>query len=142
MLDFLGIFFSNAADFHGTGISVTTHPTAENPGIRNPFPEMIDDKTERKKYKKLPESYSNVKPAYIAAKDPKAPESPKPPDKLQPELTTTLSDAKSKENVWLQGCETIKANTDVSQGWSAFHAQSIDKQPIPAESSMLPLFHE
>ena len=56
---------------------------------------MIDDKTERKKYKKLPESYSNVKPAYIAAKDPKAPESFIPHERLEPDITTILSDAKA-----------------------------------------------
>ena len=106
---------------------------------------MIDDKAERKKYKTLPESYSNVKPAYIAAKDPKAPELSIPHDKLQPNITTTLSDAKEKEKVWLHGCETISKDEDnegISQACAPFHAQSITKTTTPVESSMRPLFHE
>lgn len=103
----------------------------------------MKERNDRKKHPKLPETYSLVKPAYIAATDPKAPESPEAPQNLQPKMTATLTDAKVKEHAWLQGLETIDENdSDVSQGWSAFHAQSIENPPIPAESSMLPLFTE
>ena len=103
----------------------------------------MTEKNDRKKHQKLPETYSLVKPAYIAAAHPKAPESPEVLENLQPAVTATLTDAKVKEHVWLQGLETIADNdSDVSQGWSAFHAQSINKELIPAESSMLPLFNE
>ena len=151
---------SKSSDFHGTGISVATHPTKEDAGTKAAFPAMIQSNTNRT----LPESFSVVKPAYLPNNEPMLP--PLPGHILQPSITHVLRDAKGKENLWMDTCTAAlapevsqdiegedsantaraSATTDttkvLSVGWSAFFAQSLDEIPIPTEAAMLPLFKE
>ena len=54
------------SSFHGTSISVFQHPTEENEGeLQEPY--QIDTKS--KTIANLPESYTNVPPAYLRTKN-------------------------------------------------------------------------
>ena len=49
---------SKASDFHGTGISVATHPTRENAGTKSTFPVMIQTNSDGV----LPDSPPDIPP--------------------------------------------------------------------------------
>ena len=61
---------TSTSSFHGTSMSIFQHPTAENEGvIQEPW--NIDSKV--KSISNLPDSYTNVPPAFFGIKNPNPP---------------------------------------------------------------------
>ena len=91
----------------------------------------------------LPESFVNVKPAYLVDKSPKLPKS-QPGDPLQPEITQVTANAKRDEQAWLQSTESVfKTIPEPAQGWAAFHAQRLDAAEVePVETEVLHIWSE
>ena len=148
-----GIFTTSAVDnidhnpsattamssFHGTGISLFQHPMEDSQGEDRSIV-LLGDKPKSEKISPLPETYTNVRPAYLKAK-------PEPPIL---ETLLTVSDRTyiykniMAEYEWL---EHVNLTTDVVNdeifSWSAYHA-SQKRGPMVQVSltSLLPLLQE
>lgn len=122
------------SSFHGTSISVFQHPTDDYSGELQET-NQVDGKS--KKIANLPESYTNVPPAFFGSKNPNPPQMENQP--LLPPLDF------KPEYDWLQKVhvtETFEAEKlDIS--WSAHHA-STKRSPTfrITISALLPLLRE
>ena len=112
---------SKAVDFHGTGISVASHTTHDKPGIKTDFPTLNHSGTKHA----LPDTFAVVKPAYLAKDDPTIPKLGDKED-LQPQTTSLLAAAQTKERIWLETCEkTIFKGTLPASGEVSSHPLAI-----------------
>lgn len=110
---------TSTSSFHGTSMSIFQHPTAENEGvIQEPW--NIDSKV--KSISNLPDSYTNVPPAFFGIKNPNP-----PLVEIQPQLPTLVL---KPEFDWLQKVQiTETINTDrLDTSWSSHHA-SMERSP-------------
>lgn len=89
------------SSFHGTSISVFQYPTSETQGkLRN----LQQSETKAKKIPHLPESYINVKPAFISRK-------PLPPAAPNMSLhdTASINRYLQQEYSWLSGIQLLQS---------------------------------
>jgi hypothetical protein len=129
-----GLFTSSAVDnidhnptsstaqtsFHGTGISIFQHPSSTNGGeLREGL--KLGDKTV-KRVPALPESDTNVKPAYLRV----SPEPSTAPNGVV-ESMGSISTNPSLEYAWL---EIVNRTEDINESasimWSSYHAPKIE----------------
>ena len=101
--------------FHGTSISIFQHTTSGNQGeIREP---ILIKNTKVKKVPELPDSYTNVYPAFFTTKNPSPPKGNVTYESL-PSLPLT------NEYEWLQKVSLTQEVPDkVNITWSAHHAE-------------------
>ena len=79
--------------FNGSGFSVACHVTEENSGKYRVLPTITQNV---KTFKTLPNSYTAIEPAYLMKNKVFAPKTHV--DRVQPSITTVLSDAKRKKS--------------------------------------------
>ena len=127
------------SSFHGTSISIFQHPINNNFGEQR---EMlhIAERQSTKKVPPLPESYTNVRPAYFTASSPLPPKC----QNLLPLKPDTLYRGLNIEFQWLNHVsitETVEGGTPIT--WSTYHAsknRGLDFRP--SISALLPLLPE
>lgn len=123
------------SSFHGTSISIFQHTTPDDQGeVREP----VAIKTHNvKKVPELPDSYTNVRPAFFAKKNPSPPKS-----NITYESLPSLPLADEYE--WLQKVSlTQEVGDEVNITWSAHHAEK--KRGLEFEvsiTSLLPLLRD
>ena len=103
--------------FHGTGISVFQHPVSPTFSVSRTF-EFKGQKPKSKAISYLPETYTNVKPAFLKSK-------PNPPILQTPmsmsDLDYPVRDLRL-EYEWLQFVSLTNEVLDVETvSWSAYH---------------------
>ena len=126
---------SATTSFHGTSISIFQHPTSENQGeVREPN-KIRNSKA--KKVPELPDSYTNVHPAFFTKKNPCPPKGNITYDSLPKILLT-------KEYEWLEQVSlTQTLDDEVNITWSTYHAEK--KRGLEFEvsiTSLLPLLRD
>ena len=127
-------FTTAQSSFHGTSISVFQHPGINNVGeTRKPL-EVGEGKT--KKVPQLPESYINIKPAFLK-EDPK-------PLVCTSFLMPNVESITTQEFVWLEKVNfTDEVDNTVKVTWSAHHASQKRANLFKvAISSLLPLLRD
>ena len=127
------------SSFHGTGISLFQHPTGDNSGEPR---EMlhIAERPSAKKVPPLPESYTNVRPAYFTATTPLPPKS----QNLLPLKPDSLYRSLDMEFQWLNHVSiTETAEGGIPITWSTYHASKNRHLNFrPGISALLPLLPE
>ena len=141
-----GLFTSSAVDnidhnptsttahtaFHGTSISMFQHPSEDCSGEVRPSPTIVE--TRVRKVPELPETYTNVPPAFFSRKNP------------EPSITnnTSLPDPslfRSELRLEYEWLEKVHDTTDEGDSsnvtWSAHHASQ--KRASKAETSIVSL---
>ncbi|KAK4304447.1 hypothetical protein Pmani_023602 [Petrolisthes manimaculis] len=122
------------SSFHGTSISIFQHPSTDHEGT---LQERCQIDTKVKTISKLPESYTNVPPAFFGKKNPKPPHVKSPP--LLPSLDL------EPEFEWLQKVHLsdMVSTERVDISWAAHHA-SMKRSPSfeVTITSLLPLLRE
>ena len=121
--------------FHGTSISIFQHTTSGNQGeVREP---ILIKNTKVKKVPEIPDSYTNVYPAFFTTKNPSPPKGKVTYESL-PSLPLT------NEYEWLQKISlTQEVHDNVNITWSAHHAEK--KRGLAFEVSitaLLPLLRD
>ena len=127
-----------STSFHGTGVSLFQNPSAENPGVKHEPPQpQVGSKV--KKVPELPESYTNVKPAYIS-------KNPNPPVKQGQSLPdpNSFKSHLEEEFTWLEKVlHTNEVNDTANITWAAHHASQPRSPPFEvAIMSLLPLLRD
>ena len=123
--------------FHGTGISTFQHPSSTNGGeLREGL--KLGDKTV-KRVPALPESCTNVKPAYLRV----SPEASAAPNGVV-ESMGSISTNPSLEYAWLEIVNlTEDVNESASITWSAYHASKRRGHNFQISiASLLPLWRD
>jgi hypothetical protein len=123
--------------FHGIGISIFQHPSSTNGGeLREGL--KLGDKTV-KRVPALPESYTNVKPAYLRV----SPEPSAAPNGVV-ESMGSISTNPSLKYAWLEIVNlTEDVNESASITWSAYHASKRRGQNFQISiASLLPLWRD
>ena len=110
------------AAFHGTSISVFQHPTRDETGEeRGP---LTFGRDIVKTVPELPDSFTNVRPAFIARKN------PSPPQSVAPVVlvgTGLHSQHLTPEYEWLEKISVTETTSgELNVTWSAHHAIIID----------------
>lgn len=127
-----------STSFHGTGLSLFQNPSAENPGLRRE-PLQFTAGSKVKKVPELPESYTNVKPAYIS----KSPDPPGKPGLSLPDPDSFQSH-REEEFIWMEKvfhASELDENTNIT--WSAHHASQSRNPPFEVSiASLLPLLRD
>ncbi|KAJ8386023.1 hypothetical protein AAFF_G00178440 [Aldrovandia affinis] len=120
--------------FHGTSVSVFQHPTKEDKGE-----ECGQLKFGEKKVKtvpELPDSFTNVRPAFFTKKKPSPPQS----GVTHPD-TSLLRPQLAMEYEWLEKVTVTDGPVDVT--WSAHHASQKRGKPFEVSiTSLLPLLQD
>ncbi|KAJ8379036.1 hypothetical protein AAFF_G00232050 [Aldrovandia affinis] len=120
--------------FHGTSVSVFQHPTKEDKGE-----ECGQLKFGEKKVKtvpELPDSFTNVRPAFFTKKKPSPPQS----GVTHPD-TSLLRPQLAMEYEWLEKVTVTDGPVDVT--WSAHHASQKRGKPFEVSiTSLLPLLRD
>lgn len=124
--------------FHGTSISLFQHPTSDSDGeLREPL--MIKNHS-IKRVPELPESFTNIHPAYLKNKTPSPPEF-EYPTSVDIDFPRLLL---ANEFQWLEKVHlTQSIDDDVNITWSAHHAS--EKRGLDFKvsiTSILPLLRE
>lgn len=125
--------------FHGTAISLVQHPTVENTGTDRGVSTLDGSVQAERKIVQLPESFSNVPPAYLNVNELFVP----PVDQQVPVNISVLD----KEYEWLQRMAELAVKEELDKedylSWAAFHASK--QLPLhfePAIITLLPMFME
>ena len=125
--------------FHGTGISVFQHPN-EMSTIEKLTPPLLAKKPISKKVSNLPDSYTNIRPAFLKSK-------PTPPI-VQTPATTVNQDYLVKnlrcEYEWLQSVSLTQDvfNTE-TVSWSSYHSPKGRGPHVEVSiTSLLPLLQD
>ncbi|KAJ8364285.1 hypothetical protein SKAU_G00131160 [Synaphobranchus kaupii] len=125
--------------FHGTSISIFQHPTPDNKGEEREPLKLAERKVKR--VPELPDSFSNIRPAFFTKKNPPPPKAdgPSVPDVTDlPRLQLVL------EYEWLEKVRlTEEIDGAMNITWSAHHA-SMKRSPAYEVSiaSLLPLLRD
>ena len=123
------------SSFHGTSISIFQHPTTDSEGEKREPLQLGDKKT--KTALELPNSYTNIRPAFFRKKNPFPPRAEglivPGIDLLKPQLTL--------EYEWLEKvCVTEDVDGAVNVTWSAHHASKKIRAPFEVSiNALLPL---
>ena len=128
--------------FHGTGISLFQHPSAENPGTARAPIDISHVVSSSKSVCQFPEAYTEVTPVIAPAKHPQVSATT---INIQPDGGVFNRSFKD-EVKWLENSskaicnqETLKEEEVVS--WGAFHSRVLSSSPTAsAISALLPLF--
>ncbi len=136
---------TSKGSFHGTAITVHTHPDS-NTETASPAPnELYDFGTERfkqLKLKPLPLAYTIVEPVVEVEKNAiKIPLFPRLPEMAGSTIETALK----TESDWIDVVESslnVESLKNVNVNWSSFHANLETKDIIPCTIGLLPLFQE
>eukprot|EP00745_Piridium_sociabile_P026562 TRINITY_DN4240_c0_g2_i9.p1 TRINITY_DN4240_c0_g2~~TRINITY_DN4240_c0_g2_i9.p1 ORF type:complete len:1084 (-),score=281.98 TRINITY_DN4240_c0_g2_i9:490-3741(-) len=120
--------------FHGTSISVFQHPTKDDKGEERGHLEFREEKV--KTIPELPDSFTNIHPAFFTKKK------PSPPQSSIPDPGTSLLRSQLKlEFEWLEKVTVTDGPVDVT--WSAHHASQKRGQPFEVSiTSLLPLLRD
>jgi hypothetical protein len=89
--------------FHGTGISLFQHVTADVPGIARERSPLTNSAGHSKKVISLPESYTQVPPATLRNKNIQVPEMPQQPTEDSDNTVTAFAE----EINWLQHVNSL-----------------------------------
>lgn len=122
------------SSFHGTSISVFQHPTTDNQGIpreRNTIDKRV------KKVPELPDSYTNIYPAFFTQKQPS-------PTNFQTPLVMPTLQLKPEFD-WLHEVSITESVDDdhVNLSWSAYHASMKRSSEFEVSiTSLLPLLRD
>ncbi|RXN31429.1 hypothetical protein ROHU_004760 [Labeo rohita] len=118
------------SSFHGTSISIFQHTSSENQGeVREP---IVIKNSSVKKVPELPDSYTNVHPAFFTKKKPSPPKG----NVTYASLPTLLL---TNEYEWLQKVSlTQDVDDEVNITWSAHHAEK--KRGLAFDVSITSLF--
>ncbi|KAL0198142.1 hypothetical protein M9458_006682, partial [Cirrhinus mrigala] len=118
------------SSFHGTSISIFQHTSSENQGeVREP---ILIKNSSVKKVPELPDSYTNVHPAFFTKKKPSPPKG----NVTYASLPTLLL---TNEYEWLQKVSlTQDVDDEVNITWSAHHAEK--KRGLAFDVSITSLF--
>lgn len=133
---------TSKGSFHGTAITVHTHPNSVTESVAVIPNECSNIGAHRFKLKPLPLAYTVVEavPA-IETNIIKIPLYSRLPEISR----KTVEAALETENDWIDLVETSLNDvtlTDVNVNWSSFHANRQEKDIIPCEIGLLPLFQE
>ena len=123
--------------FRGTSVSIFQHPSTENAGDeREPF--KLESEMKVKKVPELPETYTNIRPAYIT-------QNPNPPPVASPSLPApeSISSHLKEEYYWLEEVFLTEVADAVNITWSAHHATQKRSHPFEVSiSAMMPLWRD
>lgn len=127
-----------STSFHGTSISMFQHPSSDNRGEVRASPKITDSRA--KKVPELPESYTNIPPAFFRKKIP----APSTIDDISLPDPSLFQRNLRLEYEWL---EKVHGTTDVDDSsnitWSAHHAsQQRTKDFDTSITSLLPLLRD
>lgn len=128
------------SSFHGTSISLFQHPNEDSVGEDRAFI-LLGDKPKSKTISPLPESYTNVQPAYLKSK-------PNPSTlETSPTVTNTTHIEKNivMEYEWLEHVidQTKDIVEDEAVSWAAYHAtQKRGSDKYVTTTSLMPLLQE
>lgn len=124
--------------FHGTSVSLFQHPDMEYAGEERQMLK-VDSKMKRKTVPELPESFTNVHPAYISGK-PNPPSTVITPFPAPNSIQTHLKE----EYAWLEDVSLVQDIDDaVNITWSAHHASLKRSKSFGVSiSSLLPLLRD
>ena len=128
--------------FHGTGISLFQHLSAENPGTIRTSIDISHAVSSSKSVCKLPEAYTEVAPIIAPAKHPQVSATTV---NIQPDGGTFNSSFKN-EVKWLENSSNVICNQERLKeeevvSWGAFHSRDLSSSPTAsAISALLPLF--
>lgn len=107
--------------FHGTSISIFQHTTSGNQEVQEP---ILIKNTKVKKVPEIPDSYTNVYPAFFTIKNPSPPKGNVTYESL-PNLSLT------NEYEWLHKVSlTQEVHDNVNITWSAHHAKEKERSCI------------
>jgi len=120
--------------FHGTSVSVFQHPTKEDKGEERGQLKFGEEKV--KTVPELPDSFTNVRPAFFTKKKPSPPQS----GVTHPD-TSLLRPQLAMEYEWLEKVTVTDGPVDVT--WSAHHASQKRGKPFEVSiTSLLPLLRD
>jgi len=124
--------------FHGTSISIFQHPSADKGGEERSLPKITESRV--KKVPELPESYTNIPPAFFRKKNPD-------PSIIKDVSLPDPSDFHSElklEYEWLEKVhDTTEIDDSTNVSWSAHHASLQHTKDVKTSiSSLLPLFRD
>ena len=131
---------TSKSSFHGTGIFIFQHLSGNYSGTeRNRL--TLGDATTSKQVPSLPDSYINVKPAFMKSK-PLSPKSAEMIQKLQDH--DYLGENLLNEYEWLNEARLIVEDANLETiSWSAFHLSKQRCNSVEISlTSLLPLFQE
>ena len=130
---------TSSTSFHGTSISLFQHPSSDNEGEARTLPNVITE-SRTKKVPDLPESYTNIPPAFFHKKKPE----PSVIDDLSFPDPSLFQEEIRLEYEWL---EKVHATTDVDDSsnvtWSAHHASNRRTEDFATSiNALLPLLRD
>ncbi len=122
-----------STSFHGTNISVFQHPTPDNKGEKREQLKISDSKV--KTVPELPNSFTNIRPAYFTKKN------PSPPTHGQTQGIEFLTTHLTMEYRWLEEVfVTEEIDGEVNVSWAAYHASKKRSSAFEVSiASLLPL---
>ena len=128
--------------FHGTGISLFQHPSAENPGTAKAPIAISHAVSSSKSVCQLPEAYTEVAPVIAPAKHPQVSATT---INIQPD-GGVFNHSFKDEVKWLENSNKVICNQDTLKeekvvSWGAFQSRVLSSSPTAsAISALLPLF--
>lgn len=124
--------------FHGTSISMFQHPSPDNEGEIRPPLQLSDNRA--KKIPEIPESFTNIRPAFFNKKNPE----PRPITNIPLQDPTVFSRNFAPEYDWLETVSlTQEVNDSASITWSAHHASQRRSQGFDVSiTSLFPLLRD
>ena len=128
--------------FHGTGISLFQHPSAENPGKTRAPIDISHAVSSSKSVCQLPEAYTEVAPVIAPAKHPQVSATTV---NIQPDGGVFNRSFKD-EVKWFENSSNVICNQERLKeeevvSWGAFHPRDLSSSPsASAVSALLPLF--
>ena len=128
---------TSSTSFHGTSISMFQHPSSDNVGEARILANVAEGRT--KKVPDLPESYTNIPPAFFRKKNPE----PSIRDDFSLPDPSLFQEEVKLENEWL---EKVHNTTDVDGSpnvtWSAHHASNQRAEFVTSINALLPLLRD
>ena len=131
---------TSMSSFHGTGISLFQHPNEDTRGEERNLV-LLGEKTKSKKISPLPETYTNVRPAYLKSKpEPPVLESPPPLVSNRRYIYKNIM----AEYEWLEHVHlTSDVINDEVVSWSAYHSSKKRGPKVQVSlTSLMPLLQE
>lgn len=125
---------SASTSFHGTSISIFQHPTSDNKGVVR---EKLPVNTKAKKVPELPDSFTNIHPAFFTDKQPK-------PSRIDSPISVPTLQLQP-EYEWLQKVSLVESvnEHEVNVTWSSHHASESRSPPFEVSiTSLLPLLRD
>ena len=139
---------STATDsFHGTAISMVSHPTATSPGDERSTVDLLEKSQVSEEIGSLPSSYTYIPDAYIRNK---APTVPKCSSLIlaDGELNDEFDNFLKGEEAWVSNASKLLEKDDLNAGdmisWAGYHATNDNSEHVrpKAKTALLPLFRE